>query len=401
MRILYLTPRPPFPPEGRETVRPYHQIRSLALRHDVDLMCFSGTGVDEWEARDRLRNLCHRVQIIPIETPPQHPENLGNLFARRPLAYRRYFRRELLKRLEPIGEAKRYDMVFFHTAAMAPYLDAFPETPKILDLGEAGGLRWAEYANLARFPASAMYKAESARLVQTEVKAAQKVQRIMFAAEKEAIAFRAICPDNERIVTLKTPVNPRTPNHGPWAADPTILFTGHFDHFPNGDAAHRLLTDIFPRIKGLSPNVRLALAGRNPTPEIQQLCERPEITLTTHPADLPHLFKEAWLAVAPHRVERGVRNEILEAMSAGMPVIATEEAVAGLDLLPSRDLVVESNPARFAAETVRLLEDPGKLDQLGDAGRKAIHNNYSHWSVAIRMDEYVNQACSERLEVVG
>ncbi len=400
MRILYLTPRPPFPPEGRETVRPYHQIRSLALRHDVDLMCFSGPALDDLEARERLRNLCHRVQIMPIETPPQNPEHVLNLFARHPLAYRRYFRRELLKRLEPIGESKRYDLVFVHSAAMAPYLEAFPETPKVLDLGEAGALRWAEYSRLSRFPASAMYKAESSRLMQTELGAAAQAQRILFASENEAAAFRALCPENERIVALKTPVNPRTPNPGPWAAEPTVLFTGHFDHFPNNDAAHRLLTDIFPRIQALSPNVRLALAGQNPSPEIQSLCERPEITLTTHPADLPLLFKESWLALAPHRVERGVRNEILEAMAARLPVVATEEAMAGLDLLAGRDLVVESNPARFAAEVVRLLEDPGKLDEIGDYGRKAIHNNYSHWSVAIRIEEFVNQACAERLEPV-
>jgi sugar transferase (PEP-CTERM/EpsH1 system associated) len=400
MRILYMTPRPPFPPEGRETVRPYHQIRSLALRHDVDLMCFTGAGVDEWDARERLRNLCHRVQIMPIDTPPQHPEHMSNIFARRPLAYRRFFRRDLMKRLQPIGESGRYDVVFVHSAAMAPYLEAFPETPKILDLGEAGALRWAEYSRIAKFPASAMYKAESARLMQIELRAAALAQRVIFASEMEATAFRGLCPDNDRIVTLKTPVNPRTPSQGPWAGDPTVLFTGHFDHFPNGDAAFRLLTDIFPRIKMLSPNVRLILSGRNPSPEIQRLCERPEITLTTHPGDLPLHFREAWLALAPHRVERGVRNEILEAMAASLPVLATEEAVAGLDVLTGRDLKVESNPARFAAEAVNLLEDPARLDEIGDSGRKAIHNNYSHWSVAIRIEECVNQACAERMEPV-
>jgi sugar transferase (PEP-CTERM/EpsH1 system associated) len=400
MRILYLTPRPPFPPEGRETVRPYHQIRSLALRHDVDLMCFSGGGVDEWEARERLQNLCHRVQIIPIDTPPQHPERMVNLFARRPLAHRRYFRRDLLKRLEPIGASKRYDLVFVHSAAMAPYLEAFPDTPKIIDLVEVGSLRWREYADYSRFPASAIYRAESSRLLATELKAAAQAQRVLFAGEREAAAFRALVPQNDRIVSLKTPVNPRTPGHGPWSAEPTVLFTGHFDHFPNGDAAMRLLADIFPRIRKLCRNTRLVLAGRNPSPEIQILCERPEITLTTHPGDLQLLFKESWLAVAPHRIKRGVRNEILEAMSASVPVVATEAAVSGLDVLPGRDLVVESDPARFAAEVVRLLEDPGTLDKLGDCGRKAIHNNYSHWSVAIRVEEILNQAAAERLEPV-
>ena len=50
MRILYLAPRMPHPELDRENVRPYHQIRFLALRHDVDLVTFGGGGA-EWDAR--------------------------------------------------------------------------------------------------------------------------------------------------------------------------------------------------------------------------------------------------------------------------------------------------------------------------------------------------------------
>ena len=90
-----------------------------------------------------------------------------------------------------------------------------------------------------------------------------------------------------------------------------------------------------------------------------------------------------------------VTDEILEALALGQPVVATEEAVAGLDLLLNRDIMVESNPARFAAEVVRLLENPHALQSLGSRARRAVHNNYSHWSTAIRLEEVVNQVALE------
>jgi len=392
MRILYIAPRPPYPPEGRETVRPYHQIRFMALRHDVDLVCFSGGGVDEWDARERLKKLCHRVQIVPIDTPPQQPEKVRNLFARRPLALKRYFRREFLHRLRNIGLTDRYDLVFVYSAAMAPYLAAFPETPKVVDLVDVGSLRWLEYSHLSRFPARAIYRAEAARLRQVEILAAERAQRTVFASRDEMNAFAVSVPGAPRISTLKSPVNPRAPLLGPWAADPTILLAGHLDHFPNSDAAIRFVGDIFPRIKKRCRRARLVIAGKNPPGELKMFANREDITVISRRADFRELYREAWVAVAPHRVERGVRNEVLEAIALGVPVVATPEAMSGLDLLPNRDLAVASTPDGFANRVVDLLQDPDQLDILGEQGRKAVHNNYSHWSVAIRLEEILRQA---------
>jgi sugar transferase (PEP-CTERM/EpsH1 system associated) len=399
MRILYIAPRPPYPPEGRETVRPYHQIRFMALRHDVDLISFSGGGVDEWEARERLKKLCHRVQIVPINTPPQDPSRVMNLFARRPLALRRFFRRDLLKRLKSIATTRRYDLVFVYSAAMAPYLAAFPETPKVVDLVDVGSLRWQEYSHLSRFPARAIYRTEAARLRQVEQFAAANAQRTVFAAKEELKAFSAVNKDCDRVAALKSPVNPRAPLLGPWAADPTILFAGHLDHFPNSDAAIRFIGDIFPRIKKRCRRARLIVAGKNAPAELRMFGDREDVEIVEHRADFRELYREAWLAVAPHRVERGVRNEVLEALALGVPVVASPEAIAGLDVIPNRDLAMEVDPQAFADRVVDLLDDPERLDILGEQGRKSVHNNYSHWSVAIRLEEILRQATGSTLVV--
>jgi glycosyltransferase involved in cell wall biosynthesis len=82
-----------------------------------------------------------------------------------------------------------------------------------------------------------------------------------------------------------------------------------------------------------------------------------------------------------------VRNEVLEAMAAGKAVVATEPAARGLDLLSGRDVRVETTPARFAEEVARLLHDPAALLALGERARRSVLNNYSHWSISIRLEE--------------
>jgi sugar transferase (PEP-CTERM/EpsH1 system associated) len=367
----------------------------MALHHDVDLICFGNGDVDEWEARERLKNLCHRVQMTPIETPPQHPSRMRNLFARRPLALRRYYRRDLFRRLQGIGETRRYDLVFVHSAAMAPYLDAFPKTPKVLDLVDVGSLRWLEYSHLSRFPQKTVYKAEAARLRQVELRGAATAQRTIFASEAEAEAFRELWPQPDRIGVVKTPVSPRAPLLGPWAPDPTILLAGHLDHFPNADAALWFTVEVFPKILDRIPRAKLVIAGKNPSAELRFLADRPEITLVERRHDFRQLYRDAWVAVAPHRVHHGVRNEVLEALAVGVPVVASEAAANGLDLLRGGDVEVATGPIDFSDRVVKLLTDPARLDRLGEAGRKAVHNNYSHWSVGIRLEEIVGRAAGD------
>ena len=147
MRILYLAPRMPFPELDRENVRPYHQIRFLALRHDVDLVTFGGGGA-EWDARRVLRRFCSRIQILPLPERPVVPATARHVFTRDPLAVHRYESRDLAERLAALNETRRYDLVFVYSLSMAPYGAAFPSVPKVLDLVEVTSLRWREYAEM-------------------------------------------------------------------------------------------------------------------------------------------------------------------------------------------------------------------------------------------------------------
>ena len=47
--------------------------------------------------------------------------------------------------------------------------------------------------------------------------------------------------------------------------------------------------------------------------------------------------------------------------------------------------------SRHVRENLKVL----RLDRLGEAGRKAVHNNYSHWSVGVRLEEIVRRAAGE------
>lgn len=399
MRVLYLAPRIPYPELDRENVRPYHQIRFLALRHDVDLVTFGGTGA-EWDARRVLRRFCSRIQILPLAPRQVAPATARHVFSREPLAVRRYESRDLAERLVALNETRRYDMVFCYSLAMAPYGLAFPGTPKVLDLVEVTSLRWREYGEMRGFLASQVFRREAARIRQIEMSAVKDFQRVLLASETEADVLRGLAPGNKRIASLKTPAPPHAPLLRRASGVPTILLTGHLDHMPNQDAVMHFVRDVFPVIRNNYPDTVLRIAGRNPPAEIRALANEPGIFLDDRCRDLRELYSTAWIAVVPHRVGRGVRNEVLEALTFGVPTVVSRAAFVGLDALPGTDVVVADNPADMAMKIQDLFNDPAGRDHTGFRARRAMLNNYSHWSLALRMEEIIEGAARETMAPV-
>lgn len=396
MRILYLAPRIPYPPLDREHVRPYHEIRFLSLRHDVDLVTFGGTG-SEWDARRVLRRFCPRVQILPLPIRPIVPATARHFFAAQPLSVRRYGSRDLMERLEALNETRRYDLVFIYGTAMAPYGQAFPLTPKILDMVEVSSLRWKGCGDQAKFPASTMFRREGARLLSVETQAARDYQRVLLASETEAEVLRGLCTGNQRIVALKTPAPPHAPLLRRPSGVPTLLLTGHMDHLPNADAALWFAREVFPRVRDHHPDAVLRIVGRNPSDTVRSLSHEQGVFLDDDERKLREHYQSAWVSVVPHQVSRGVRNEILESLTFGVPTVVTREAFVGLDALPGTDLQVADSAEEMATTIGDLFADPKGRDLMGFRARRAMLNNYSHWSIALRMEEILEAAQRESL----
>ena len=396
MRILFVCPRMPYPALERENVRPYHLVRFLSLRHDVDLVTFGGGGA-EWDARRRLRRFCPRVQILPLPTRPVEPATARHVLASRPLAVRRYGSRDLMERLQALNDTRRYDMVFVYSAAMAHYGRAFATTPKILDLVEVNSLRWLEAGSRARFPTSAVYRREGNRLMALETEAVSDFQRVLLASETEAEMLRGLVPGTKRVASLKTPAPPHAPLIRRVSGVPTILLVGHLDHLPNSEAALGFARRVFPRIRARYPDAVLRIAGRNPSAEVRRLALDEGVFLDERVKDLREVYSSAWLAVVPHDTSRGVRNEILEALTLGVPTVVSRPAFVGIDAIPGTDLMVADNDDDMTDAVGNLIEDTAARDRLGFRARRAMLNNYSHWSIALRLEELIESAARESL----
>jgi glycosyltransferase involved in cell wall biosynthesis len=97
---------------------------------------------------------------------------------------------------------------------------------------------------------------------------------------------------------------------------------------------------------------------------------------------LPHL-RRARVTVIPLRSGGGSRLKVLEALSAGVPVVATRFAVTGLGLRHGEHALLAERPQELAELALRVIEDDALALRLSEAGRRLVESRYA-WSATAR-----------------
>ncbi|MBM9509785.1 glycosyltransferase family 4 protein [Actinacidiphila acididurans] len=163
----------------------------------------------------------------------------------------------------------------------------------------------------------------------------------------------------------------------------TIGFIGRIDEPRKGLP---VLMRALPRILEERPETRLLVAGRGDTEEAVEglpaaVRERVEFLGMVSDDDKARLLRSVDLYVAPNTGGESFGIILVEAMSAGAPVLASDlDAFAQvLDQGAAGELFVNEDADELAAAAVRLLADPARRAEL--RARGSAHVRRFDWSV--------------------
>ena len=150
------------------------------------------------------------------------------------------------------------------------------------------------------------------------------------------------------------------------------------------------ITDLVGAFRALDParrNAHLLILGEGPLRDTldERIAREPSLSGSVSiagyaPDDrLPEYYRAADIFVFPTR--RDIWGLVLnEAMSAGLPVVASDGAAGAPDLIEpgvSGIIVPRAHPDELRDALVRLIEDPGLRDRMGRAARARILNGFT------------------------
>ncbi|MFU8830759.1 MAG: glycosyltransferase [Wenzhouxiangella sp.] len=169
------------------------------------------------------------------------------------------------------------------------------------------------------------------------------------------------------------------PVHGcrrDWSDRQGLLFVGGFQHVPNVDAARWLVEAIFPLVRAELPNVDLHLIGSRMPRELLSI-DQPGVFIHGFVHELEPFLEGCRVSVAPLRYGAGVKGKVNQAMSHGLPVVATSCAAEGMFLEHDQDVLVADTAEDFAHQIVRLYQDQELWKRLSDGGLINVERYFS------------------------
>ena len=121
----------------------------------------------------------------------------------------------------------------------------------------------------------------------------------------------------------------------------------------------------------------MLIIGRDPVPSIRQLDDGAAIKVTGTVENIWPYVASVNVFVLPMFEGTGLQNKILEAMFAGVPVVTTSIAAAGLGATSGEQLLVADSDEEIAAQAIKLLRDPGYANRLADEARTFVMREFA------------------------
>ena len=159
-----------------------------------------------------------------------------------------------------------------------------------------------------------------------------------------------------------------------------IAFVGNMDRAMNIDAARFLALEVFPAICDRYPEAVLELVGAKPTPEILELNELPGVIVTGKVNNVLEYLHWATVCVIPIRQGYGLRNRTLEAMASGVPIVASDRALAEFKV-DGATVPLRAMRANTLEEYIyaigRLFTEPKLREKLSENARSLVEAEYT------------------------
>lgn len=393
-RILSLCSRLPYPLTGGAKLRMFYTARELAREYDIELLVVDETPVDQ-SAVEALECIFDAVHVFTYPAQRFYVNTIPGVVSRRPLQTH-YFWFEAVDEWLNENEG-RFDLLYCNHVRTTEYARG-RETPHVVDLVDAISRNYREMSRDSTGIWRFIYPVEWRRLKRYERHVVQSFAHSFIITDED----RDFITDGESLSTLSVlpnGVKPELLDHTPGRydlveCDPTLVFLGKMDYFPNEDAAAYFATEILPSIRENYPGVEFLIVGSNPSDRVRALGDGSRVTVTGFVENPHDYLQRADIVVTPMRHGAGLQNKVLEAMALGRPVVTTSLAREGIDAADDEHLVTADGAGAFADETIALLNTRADRRRIGTNARDLVSSRYT-WS---RIGQNLREAVAGVLE---
>ena len=380
MRILFITPRFPYPLDRGDRHRAYHLIRHLTGPNEVVLVSLTDEAVPP-EGMALLRPHCAEIHVFERSRLTSLRGVVRAVVRGEPLQVGYFDDPSAHREIDRIAATGNFDAAFVQLIRTAPYGRHLPMRT-VLEYQDAFSSITRRRAENAPFLTRLPLRIEADRIGRFERQAQGWFDASCIISEQDR--DRLPVPDRAAVHVLRNGVDTEdfsSPDVEPLDVTADICFVGNMGYRPNVRAAAVLVEEIQPRLVALRGRTTILLSGARPARSVQRLAG-PDVHVTGWVDDVRRPYLSGSVMVAPLFTGGGQQNKVLEAMAVGVPCVTSGVVNNAIGAEPGTEIVIADDAAEFAARTAELLADPESRRRIGSAGQRFVRERYG-WRTTV------------------
>jgi glycosyltransferase involved in cell wall biosynthesis len=295
------------------------------------------------------------------------------------------YTREMVDKLGSVLEEIKPDVAHIEFLNMTRYAFHIPDIPLIYTEHDISNIDFEQSFHDRDLPEHLRY-IEWHRLVKYEKQVLGKFKAAIVLTERDKRILKEFSPETESVL-IPTGVDTDYYRPKEGAAGRDIVFVGHYRHYPNYDAFKYFVEKLFPEILKKRPGIKFYAVGSGVVPDMEKYASD-NVVITGTVEDVREYMDKAAVFVAPVRLGGGIKGKVLEAMSSGVPVVATTEAGSGIKCTHRRDILISATDREFIDNTLELLGNGRLHGELAAGGRELVTKNYDWKNIAEKLDSF-------------
>ncbi|SRR5216684_2904928 len=377
MRILLLTPRPPWPPidGGR-----------IAMGRLAEGLLHAGADIEIVSLNPRKHRVEGAQAPLPIQTIDIDTSRVvGPALSRgTPFVVSRFLSGEFREAIRAALRRFRPDIVQIESPFLLPYAATVREESGARVVLRSLNVEFRIWEGLVRNERNALrrfvLRRVAAPLRAYELRQLNTPDAIVPISAEDGEEFRRLgCTRPMHVV-------PCGITHGDLpvkaAESDTVGFIGSLDFRPNQEAVMWIVDELWPRVTERAPEARLSIAGSGAPDWLRRHAAGQNIEFLGAVDDAQAFLTRMSIVIAPLFAGGGMRIKVLEAMALAKPIVATTLGAGGIDIQSDRDIIIADDVMAFAGGVTLLLREPGTAARIGNAARNTVRDRYDNDTLA-------------------
>lgn len=395
-----LTPYLPYPPSSGGQVRSYNLIKHLSRKHDIYLVALIKTK-DEETYKNNLQRFCKEIHLCKRSESPWTIKNITkSVFGEYPFLVVRNYSEEAREVVANLLNNHKFDLIHAETFYIMPHIPS-TKVPILLVEQTIEYRVYQHFVSKLRFPfIRPLFNYDIVKLKHWEKTFWKKANLVGAVSKDDEEKMHELLPN------LKTSIIPNAAGedllkiynaHKLPPKNPIFLYQGNFSWLQNSEAAHILISDIFPAIRKRIPHATCVIAGQRAHSKLGSI-NKDGIRIvdieSSNLEDVVNVYSQASIFLAPIKGPGGTRLKILGAMAAGLPVISSPTGVSGLNATHNHDVIIAHTTDDFVNAAEKVYKDTELYIKIKKNARKLVDKTYSWDTVSKKLEKIYLQLVS-------